>query len=311
MSEHLPSWSDTPTKQSIVDFVSNVVDPASTSHVEPRERVAVFDNDGTLWCEKPLAQGVFIAQRLAEMAREDPSLQQTQPWKAVHEGNASWIDDAVAKHYSGDDNDVRVLADAVGRAFAEVDVETFATTAAEFLKTAEHPVYKRPYTELGFVPMLELLEYLEAHEFTCFIVSGGGRDFMRPVTEAMYRIPADRVTGSSPGLHFVADESGSRVMRTATLGILDDGPAKPVQIWERIGHRPILAAGNANGDVPMLQFATDQPGPTLALFVHHDDDTREVAYDTGADEMIEQAKALRWTTVSVANDWNTVFAHQS
>lgn len=311
MLEHLTSWSDTPTKRSIVDFVENVTDPSSTSHVEPRGRVAVFDNDGTLWCEKPLAQGVFIAQRLAEMAREDPSLRQTQPWQAMYEGNVSWIDEAVAKHYNGDDSDVPVLAAAVGRAFADIEVEAFSASAEEFLKAFEHPVHSRPYTELGFVPMIELLEYLEAHDFTCFIVSGGGRDFMRPVTEAMYGIPADRVTGSSPGLHFVADDSGARIMRTATLGILDDGPTKPVQIWERIGHRPIFAAGNANGDVPMLQFATDQPGPSLALFVHHDDDRREAAYDVGADDIIERAEALGWTTVSMADDWNTVFARES
>lgn len=311
MPEYLTSWFDTPTKGSIIDFVAKVSDPSSTSHVQSRDRVAVFDNDGTLWCEKPLAQGAFIARRLAEMATEDPSLHQTQPWKAMHEGNASWIDQAVAKHYSGDDSDVQVLAAAVGRAFADVDVEDFANSAAQFLASAEHPVYGRPYTDLGFVPMIELLEYLEAHEFTCYIVSGGGRDFMRPVTEAMYRIPADRVTGSSPAMNFVADASGSRIMRTAALGILDDGPAKPVQIWERIGHRPILAAGNANGDVPMLQFTTDQPGASLSLFVHHDDDTREVAYDVGADVVIEQAKNLGWTTISMATDWNTVFAHES
>jgi len=310
MSEYLSSWSETPTKQTIIDFVATVTDSASPSHVPPRDRVAVFDNDGTLWCEKPLAQGVFIAQRLAEMAGEDPSLQQTQPWKAMHEGNASWIDEAVVKHYNGDDSDVQVLAAAVGRAFADVDVDEFSKSATDFLASAEHPTYQCPYTELGFVPMIELLEYLEAHDFTCYIVSGGGRDFMRPVTEAMYRIPADRVTGSSPGLHFVADDSGSRVMRTASLGILDDGPTKPVQIWERIGHRPILAAGNANGDVPMLQFATDQTSASLALFVHHDDDSREVAYDVGADELIEQAKNRGWTTISMADDWNRVFAHE-
>ena len=311
MSEHLQSWSDSPTKHTILDFVATVTDPASKSHVEPRERVAVFDNDGTLWCEKPLAQGVFIAQRLAQMAIEDPSLRQTQPWKAMHEGNASWIDDAVVKHYNGDDSDVNILAAAVGRAFADVDVDEFSKSAADFLASAEHPTYQRPYTELGFVPMIELLEFLEAHEFTCYIVSGGGRDFMRPVSESMYRIPADRVAGSSPGLHFVADDSGSRIMRAASLGIFDDGPMKPVQIWERIGRRPILAAGNANGDVPMLQFATDQPGESLALFVHHDDDTREVAYDAGADVVIEQAESRGWTTISVANDWNRVFAHES
>lgn len=311
MSEHLNSWSDTPTKQAIIDFVETVTDPASKSHVHPRDRVAVFDNDGTLWCEQPAVQGAFIARRLAEMAHEDPSLRQTQPWKAMADGDASWINNAVTKHYSGDDSDVKVLVAAVGRAFGDIDVEDFAKAAADFLASAVHPVYQRPYTELGFVPMIELLHYLEAHEFTCYIVSGGGRDFMRPVTEAMYGIPADRVSGSSSGLEFVADDSGSRIMRTATLGILDDGAMKPLQIWERIGRRPILAAGNANGDVPMLQFATDQPGPALALLVHHDDETREVSYTAGAQEALDRAQDLGWTTISVAKDWKRVFAHES
>jgi hypothetical protein len=182
------------------------------------------------------------------------------------------------------------------RALADVDVDESSQSADDFLASAEHPTYQRPYTELSFVPMIELLEFLEAHEFTCYIVSGGGSDFMRPVSDSMYRIPADPVAGSSPGLHFVADDSGSRIMRTASLDIFDDGPMKPVQIWERIGRRPILAAGNANGDVPMLQFATDQPGESLALFVHHDDDTREVAYDAGADVVIEQAERVLTNT---------------
>lgn len=311
MPEYLSSWSDTATKQSIIDFVKKVTDPESASLVQPRDRVAVFDNDGTLWCEKPAVQGVFIAKRLAAMAYEDPSLRQTEPWKSLFEGNTSWIDEAVTKHYQGDDSDVRPLVGAIGRAFGDIDVEDFARSAAAFLAAEEHPTHRRPYTDLGFVPMLELLAYLEAHDFTCFIVSGGGRDFMRPVTETMYRIPADRVTGSSTGLTFVSDESGSRIMRTATLGILDDGPMKPVQIWERIGRRPILAAGNANGDVPMLQFTMDQPGPALALLLRHDDDAREVAYTVGAEDALDHASERGWTTVSMAHDWEKVFAHQS
>lgn len=311
MSDHLKSWSDTPTRQSILDFVKEVTDPASPSRVAEQDRIAVFDNDGTLWCEKPAVQGVFIVQRLGEMVREDPSLREIQPWKAVAEGNYSWIDDAVIKHYNGDDSDAKSLMAAVGRAFGEVSVEEFARSAGDFLESAKHPLYQRRYTDLGFVPMIELLEYLQAHGFSCFIVSGGGRDFMRPVSQQMYGIPADRVTGSAPGLHFVVDEMGSRIMRSATLGILDDGEMKPIQIWERIGRRPILAAGNANGDVPMLRFTTDRPGASLALLVNHDDDTREVAYASGAQDALDLAETRGWTKISMANDWKKVFTDES
>lgn len=309
-SKQLQSWSDTAVTKSIIHFVEKVTDPGSPSYVEPRDRIAVFDNDGTLWCEKPFVQGGFITQRMAEMARKDPSLQQTQPWKAMFEGDDSWIEEAVVKHYGGDDSMVGVLAPALLRAFGDMDVEDFAAAAAHYMSTAEHPVHKRSYTELGYVPMIELLHHLEAHEFTCHIVSGGGRDFMRPVTESMYGIPADRVVGSSSGLTFVADASGARIVRTAALGILDDGGMKPIQIWERIGRRPILAAGNANGDVAMLQYTKDQPGETLALLVHHDDGAREFAYEAGAEHAFEQAPDAGWVTISMANDWKKVFAHQ-
>ncbi|MGB7982261.1 MAG: HAD family hydrolase [Candidatus Nanopelagicales bacterium] len=309
MAEYLVSWTDGQVRKSIVDFVATVSDPESEDFVEPGERIATFDNDGTLWCEQPLAQGAFIAQRLTESARRDPSLAARQPWKALVEGNAAWIDDAVTKYYEGDSADVQLLISAALDAFGDVEVEEFERAAAAFLASARHPVYQRPYTELGFVPMVELVTYLKAHGFACYIVSGGGREFMRPVTAMMYGIPADRVIGTSSQLRFVADDAGARVMRTATSGILDDGPMKAIQIWERIGRRPILAAGNANGDVPMLQFATDQPGRTLGLLVHHDDATREVAYTRGAELALDAAGTHGWAVVSMARDWKQVFAH--
>jgi phosphoglycolate phosphatase-like HAD superfamily hydrolase len=278
--------------------------------VPPAERIATFDNDGTLWCEKPLAQGAFIAERLAAMTKADPSLRQTQPWKAISDGDSSWINNAATKHYNGDDTDLKSLLGGVVKAFGDITVEDFETQATTFYDTAVHPVYKQPYQKLGYMPMVQLLDYLESKEFACYIVSGGGRDFMRPVTQSMYGIPPERVVGSSSGLTFKADDNEANVIRTPATGILDDGPEKPIQIWERTGRRPILAAGNANGDVPMLQFAADQRGPTLCLLVHHDDATREVAYSAGAEQAIKTAATQRWTTISMKKDWSRVFSFQ-
>jgi phosphoserine phosphatase len=310
VTEPLSSWEETPTKQAILDFVDRVTADGAETFVPPAERIATFDNDGTLWCEQPMVQGAFIAQRLAAMAEADPSLRQTQPWKAISDGDSSWINNAVTKHYNGDDTDLKSLIAGVVKAFGDITVEDFETQAATFYDTAVHPVYKQPYQKLGYVPMAQLLDYLESKEFTCYIVSGGGRDFMRPVTQSMYGIPPERVVGSSSGLTFKADENGANVMRTAAAGIIDDGPGKPIQIWERIGRRPILAAGNANGDVPMLQFAADQNGPTLGLLVHHDDATREVAYSAGAENAVKEAAINGWTVISVETDWNRVFSFQ-
>jgi phosphoglycolate phosphatase-like HAD superfamily hydrolase len=310
MTKPLSSWENTPTKQAVLDFVDGVTADGAKTFVPPAERIATFDNDGTLWCEQPLAQGAFIAQRLAAMAKADPSLRQTQPWKAISDGDSSWINNAATKHYNGDDTDLKSLIAGVVKAFGDITVEDFENQATTFYDTAVHPVYKQPYQKLGYVPMVELLDYLESNEFVCYIVSGGGRDFMRPVTKSMYGIPPDRVVGSSSGLTFKVDDNGANVIRTAAAGIIDDGPGKPIQIWERIGRRPILAAGNANGDVPMLQFAADQNGPTLSLLVHHDDATREVAYSAGAGQAIKAAAKSGWTVISVETDWNRVFSFQ-
>jgi phosphoserine phosphatase len=290
--------------------MGRVTAEGAETFVPPAERIATFDNDGTLWCEQPMVQGAFIAQRLAAMAKADPSLRQTQPWKAISDGDSSWINNAVTKHYNGDDTDLKPLLAGVFKAFGDIAVEDFETQAATFYDTAVHPVYKQPYQKLGYVPMVELLGYLESNGFACYIVSGGGREFMRPVTQSMYGIPPERVVGSSSGLTFIADDNGANVIRTAAVGIIDDGPGKPIQIWERIGRRPILAAGNANGDVPMLQFVADQNGPTLCLLVHHDDAAREVAYSSGAEKAVKAAGTAGWTVISMKYDWNRVFSFQ-
>ena len=293
----LPSWRDTATRQAIVDFVESIGD------VPVEERVAVFDNDGTLWTEKPMPIELgFILERLADMAERDASLREKQPWKAAHEKDYAWLGNVITKHYAGDDSDVKVLMGGILQAFAGWNVDDYQARADEFLRRAEHPTLGRPFTGCGYAPMVELLGYLEANGFTNYIASGGDRDFMRPVTTELYGIPPERVVGSSNGLRYQDDEHGGSIVYLAEPDVFDDGPVKPVRIWSRIGRRPIVAVGNSNGDIPMLRFAGG-----LRLLVLHDDAEREFDYTAGAEDALEQASEQGWTVVSVRNDWATVF----
>jgi phosphoserine phosphatase len=311
MNTDLLSWNDTLTKQAILDFVEKVTDPNNAAYVPPEERVATFDNDGTLWCEKPVQiQIAFILQRLVAMAEKDPSLRQQQPWQAAYEKDNAWFGDAVTKHYNGDDSGMKVLMGGVVKAFGNMTVEAFAAQAVAFFKAARHPKYNVAYLEVTFQPMVELLGYLEANGFTTYIVSGGGRDFMRPVTQQLYGIPPERVVGSAFTESFQDDDQGAHIMRGAGIDFVDDGPAKAVHIWDRIGRRPILAAGNANGDIPMLQFAGRKDNPALRLLVNHDDTARETNYTAGAEKAMKLAQEHDWTVVSIKNDWKRVFAFQ-
>jgi phosphoglycolate phosphatase-like HAD superfamily hydrolase len=295
----LDSWNDGPTKSAIVDFVSRVA-----SDVPPEQRVAVFDNDGTLWCEKPAyVQLDFLVRRLAEQAAADASLKDKQPYKAAAEGDLAWFGDAVTKHYNGDDSAVEVLAGGILSAYAGLNVEEHAERVKAFFAQAKHPTLGRAYTDCGYLPMVELLRYLESNGFTSYIASGGGRDFMRPVTTQMYGIPPERVIGSSVGLDFV----DGHLRTTSKPEFLDDGPVKPVRIWGRTGRRPILAAGNSNGDIQMLEHAAAGAGPSLCMLLLHDDPDREFDYVAGAEKALDDAKSKGWTVVSMKNDWATVF----
>ncbi|WP_395310318.1 HAD family hydrolase [Mycobacterium sp. AMU20-3851] len=295
----LDRWRDGPAKSAIVDFVDR-----ATREVPPAERVAVFDNDGTLWCEKPAyIQLDFLVRRLAQQAAHDPSLQDDPPYRAAAAGDLAWFGDAVTKHYRGDDSDLKVLAGAILSAYAGLSVEEHAARVRAFFAEATHPTLRRPYTACSYAPMVELLGYLTAHGFTNYIASGGGRDFMRPVTEAMYGIPPERVIGSSVGLDFV----DGNLRTTATPEFLDDGPVKPVRIWGRTGRRPIFAAGNSNGDIEMLQFVDAGPLPSLSLLVRHDDAEREFAYTAGAERALALADSQGWTIAGMQRDWARVF----
>jgi phosphoserine phosphatase len=278
-------------------------------YVPPAERIAVFDNDGTLWCEKPMPIELgFVLVRLAEMAEADELLREKQPWKAAREKDYAWLADVITKHYHGDDSDVNVLMGGMLQAFAGQNVEHYAGAADAFLRSGTHPTLARAFHECGYLPMIELLAYLEANGFTNYIASGGDRDFMRPVTQDIYGIPSERVIGSSNALAYTDDEHGGTVSYLATPDVFDDGPTKPVRIWSRIGKRPILAAGNSNGDIPMLRYAGGKDRPSLRLLLLHDDEEREFAYTSGAEKSLELAAAHGWTVVSVKNDWDAVFA---
>jgi phosphoserine phosphatase len=312
MDNPLPSWNEGASKAAIVDFVERVTREGGGEYIAPAERVAVFDNDGTLWCEKPMPIELgFILERLAEMAEQDGSLRERQPWKAAHEKDYAWLGGVITKHYHGDDSDVKVLMGGILQAFAGMNVDAYASAADAFLRRAQHPTLGRTLRECGYLPMVELLRYLEANGFATFIASGGDRDFMRPVSDEIYGIPSERVVGSSTGLRYRDDEHGGTVVYTAEMDVFDDGPVKPVRIWSRIGRRPLVAAGNSNGDVEMLQFAGSPARPALRLLVLHDDPEREFDYVTGAERALEQAEARRWTVVSIKNDWATVFADRT
>ena len=305
----LVSWNDGATKVAILDFVVRVTKKGSADFVEPEARVAVFDNDGTLWCEKPMPIELgFILQRLAIMAKQDASLRERQPWKAAFSRDYAWLGTAITKHYHGDDSDVKVLIGGVLKAFAGLTVEAYEAAAETFLHHALHPTLKRRFCDCGYQPMVELLHYLEANGFTTFIVSGGDRDFMRTVTQEIYGIPPERVIGSSNALRYQETEYGGSIVYQAKADIFDDGPTKPVRIWSRIGRRPIFAAGNSNGDLQMLEFAAHPSRPSLRLLVNHDDEKREFAYQAGAEESLKYARERGWTVPSIKEDWETVFA---
>jgi phosphoserine phosphatase len=304
----LSSWRDGPARRAIEDFVARVCGADGSEPVPVEERLAVFDNDGTLWCEKPMPiQLDFVLRRLVEMAEAEPELRERQPWKAAHERDYDWLSAAIHEHYAGDDTKVRILAGGVLAGHGGISVEDFEARADEFLRSAQHPTLGRGYLECAYAPMVELLGYLAANGFSNYIASGGGRDFMRPISQEVYGIPRERVIGSSTALEYTSDERGGTVIRKAEADYLDDGPEKPIRIWSRTGRRPLLAAGNSNGDVPMLHFTQHQDKPSLRLLVLHDDDEREFAYTTGAEQALDQATGDGWTVVSVRNDWATVF----
>ena len=286
----LPSWKEGAAKRAILEFVRSVCEPGE-SFVLASERVAAFDNDGTLWCEKPMyVQGYFLMARWKEMVEADPSKAKEQPYKALVEKDQEWLAHAL--------DHVPELIKGVTEAYDGISVEEFEQAVREFFAASKHPALGVPYTQVGYRPMIELIEFLEASEFMVYVCSAGGRDFMRPVTAQLYGIPRQRVIGSATTLEY----RDGRLLRTRGVEQpIDEGPGKPVHIWTRTGRKPLLAGGNADGDVPMLESAR------FGLLIRHDDAEREFAYDAGAEHALAEAAERGWTVVSMKNDFQTVF----
>ena len=301
----LPSWNDGPAKASIVDFVARVTTQGGPDFVPVEQRVATFDNDGTLWVEQPMyVQFAFALDRVKTLAPLHPEWKTTQPFRAVLEG------------------DMKALLESGERGLIEIMMVTHAgMTTAEFekivtdwLATARDARFRRPYTELVYQPMLELLSYLRANGFKTFIVSGGGVEFMRPWTQRVYGIPPEQVIGSSIKTKFQMLAGAPTLFRLPEVNFIDDKAGKPVGINEAIGRRPIAAFGNSDGDLEMLQWTTlGTSGVRLGLIVHHTDAEREYAYDRQSrigklDEALNAAAVNRWTVVDMKKDWKRVFA---
>jgi phosphoserine phosphatase len=308
MSTPLSLWNDTPTRQAILDYLAAVTTPGSPNYVPPEERIAVFDNDGTLWCEKPMyIQFDYLLRKMAAQAGDAPSLRSQQPWQAAWEKDFGWLGGAITNHYQGDDTDFRTLLGGILSLSKDLPVEQIEAEAKQFIENESHPELGLHYQECIYRPMLELLRYLEANGFSNYIVSGGGRDFMRGFADDLYGIPRQRVIGSTVAYRFVEDESRVGIVQQPELDVIDDGPGKPIQIWNVIGRHPILAAGNSNGDIEMLKFAQASGKRFLNLLLLHDDANREYDYKQGAEKALALAAERSWQVVSMKEDWQEVF----
>ena len=299
----LPSWNDGPAKAAIVDFVARVTTEGGPDFVPAAERIATFDNDGTLWSEQPLYfQFIFMIDRVKALAPEHPEWQTEEPFHSVLAGD---MKGALASGEAG-------LVKMGMATHAGMTTDEFDKIVTDWLATARHPTLKRPYTELVYQPMLELLAYLRANGFKTYIVSGGGIEFMRTFSEKVYGVPPEQVIGSSIKTKFEMRDGKPVITRLPEIDFIDDGPGKPVGIEKFIGRRPLAAFGNSDGDLQMLQWTAAGAGPRLVLIVHHTDAEREWAYDRKSsigklDKALDEATARGWTVVSMKDDWKTIY----
>jgi phosphoglycolate phosphatase-like HAD superfamily hydrolase len=302
-ADFLPSWNDGASKARIVDFVQTVTDPTSKQYVPPAERIAVFDNDGTLRTEQPMYfQLALILDRVKALAPQRPEWRTQEPFKSVLAGNMA----GVAK--AGEHGLLEMMA----ATHAGMTTDEFRAIVSDWLATARHPRFGRPYTELTYAPMKELLAYLRANGFKTFIVSGGGVAFMRVFSERVYGVPPEQVIGSSIRTKYEVRDGKPVIARLPEIQFIDDKAGKPVGIHRYIGRKPILAFGNSDGDFQMLEYTTSASSPRLGLIVHHDDVEREYAYDRKSsvgrlERGLDEAARRGWVIVSTKDDWNRVY----
>lgn len=299
----LPSWNDGPTRQAIIDFVTAATTEGGPGFIAPGDRIATFDNDGTLWSEQPMYfQGFFAFDRIREMAKDHPEWASEMPFKAVLDG------DMKALAASGEKGLMEILAAThAGMTSAEFEAEV-----KDWIATARHPTLDRPFTDLVYQPMLEVLDYLRANDFQTWIVSGGGIDFMRPWAEAVYGVPPWQVIGSQIEVTYNDKDGAPRFDREAKLFFNDDKAGKPVGILRHIGREPVIAFGNSDGDYQMLEYVTAGDGPDLGLIVHHTDAEREWAYDRDShigtlSRALDAAPGEGWVLIDMAKDWKLVY----
>ena len=303
-AQELPSWNDGKSKQAIVDFVKKVTTQGGADYVAPENRIAVFDNDGTLWTEQPFYfQLGFILDRVKALAPQHPEWKEKEPFKSILAGDLKGI----AK--SGE----RGLVELVMETHAGLTTDDFRNIVIDWFATARHPKTGKPYNEMTFLPMRELLDYLRANGFKTFIVSGGGVEFMRPMTEKAYGIPPEQVVGSTITTQYALIGDIPVLNRLPKVDFVDDGPGKPVGINKFIGRRPILAAGNSDGDYEMLRWVMAGHGPHFAMIIHHTDADREYAYDRKSDfgkldKALDEAESRDWLLVDMKADWKKIYA---
>jgi phosphoserine phosphatase len=303
MPDSLPSWNDGASKRAIVDFVRRVTTEGNPEYVAVPDRVAVFDNDGTLWVEQPMyTQLAFLLDDVRKLAPQHPEWKTTEPFKFVLENDLARLAAA----------GVLGLMQLLAATQCGMSTEEFAKTAKDWIETARHPRFNRPYTECVYQPMLDLIKYLRANDFEVYIVTGGGVEFVRPWSERVYGIPVRRVVGSSLKTKFEMRGDQPVLIRTPEINLVDDGIGKPVGIHEYIGQQPIAAFGNSDGDLEMLQWTAAGTGARLVLIVHHTDSDREYAYDAHSpfgmlNKALDEAKSRGWVVVDMKRDWNTIF----
>lgn len=302
-ADPLPSWNDGKTKESITTFVEKVTKEDSPDFVPPAERIATFDNDGTLWSEQPMYfQAFFVFDRVKALAPQHPEWPDKEPFASILKGD---LKTALA----GGEHAVAAL---LGATHAGMTTEEFEKIVTDWIATAKHPKTGKPFTEMVFQPMLELLIYLRANNFKTFIVSGGGIEFMRPWTERVYGIPPEQVIGTSGGLKYELSNGKPVIMKLPELVLNDDKEGKPVGIQRHIGRRPIAAFGNSDGDFQMLEWTTSGKGARLGMIVHHTDAEREFAYDRDShvgklDKGLDEAPKRGWTIIDMKSDWKTIY----